>query len=95
MKVLLMYDINTKTAEGKRRLVKIASVCLNHGVRIQDSVYECELDAKQLRSLISKLELLMDPQRDSIRFYNLGKHYEARTTVIGKALKTPPENFII
>jgi CRISPR-associated protein Cas2 len=70
--VLITYDVNTETAEGRRRLRKVAKTCQNYGLRVQNSVFECELDSAQLLMLKDKLCRLIDAEKDSLRFYNLG-----------------------
>ena len=40
---LIMYDINTETSEGKKRLRNIAQYCLIYSQRVQNSVYECNV----------------------------------------------------
>ena len=74
MLVLISYDVNTEDAAGRRRLRRIAKQCLNYGQRVQNSVFECSLDAAQLRALEAKLVAEMDQEKDSLRFYNLGNH---------------------
>lgn len=75
MFVLITYDVNTEDAAGRRRLRKIAKQCINYGQRVQNSVFECVLDAAQLRALEAKLVATMDQEKDSLRFYNLGNNY--------------------
>ena len=75
MLILITYDINTKTSEGRKRLAKIAKECINHGQRVQNSVFECNLDAAQLVKLRKKLLDLIDEKQDSLRIYNLGNKY--------------------
>ena len=56
MLVLITYDVNTETAEGKNRLRKVAKQCVNYGRRVQNSVFECILDNAQcvlLKSILS------------------------------------------
>ena len=72
MLVLITYDVNTEDAAGRRRLRQIARQCVNYGQRVQCSVFECLLDAAQCKSLQAKLCAIMDPKRDSLRFYYLG-----------------------
>lgn len=78
MLLLITYDVNTETAEGKKRLRKVAKQCLNYGVRVQNSVFECVVDAAQARTLKFKLSQLIDMDKDSLRFYNLGDKYSGR-----------------
>jgi CRISPR-associated protein Cas2 len=83
MLVLITYDVNTETAEGKRRLRQIAKQCVNYGQRVQNSVFECELDAAKLRQVQHLLEAIMDPEVDSLRFYNLGNRHQNKVLHIG------------
>ena len=78
MLVLVTYDVNTETSAGRKRLRKVAKACVNHGQRVQNSVFECLLDAGQCRSLQAKLLAIMDPEKDSLRFYYLGNNYEKK-----------------
>lgn len=83
MLVLITYDVSTETEAGKKRLRKIARQCVNYGQRVQNSVFECKLDAAQYKMLQAKLVAIMDPKADSLRFYNLGNHYESRIEHFG------------
>lgn len=83
MLVLVTYDVNTETAEGRRRLRKVAKACVNHGQRVQHSVFECMLDAAQYAAFKNTLSSLIDPAHDSLRFYQLGKNYKGKVEHIG------------
>ena len=83
MLVLITYDVNTENAAGRRRLRKVAKECVNYGQRVQNSVFECNLDAAKLELVKHKLEKLIDPERDSLRFYNLGNNYSGKICHIG------------
>lgn len=72
MLVLITYDVNTQTPEGKRRLRQVAKCCTKYGQRVQNSVFECALDPAQLKLVTHQLELLIDKETDSLRFYSLG-----------------------
>ncbi len=78
MLVLIVYDIETISVNGKARLHKVAKICESVGRRVQNSVFECELDAARLRALQAKLKSITDPKADRIRYYNLGNHYSGR-----------------
>lgn len=95
MLVLITYDVNTVDAEGRRRLRNVAKKCVAHGQRVQNSVFECLLDAGQYRKLRGELELLIDPQRDSLRFYSLGDNYHTRIEHIGAKTTYDPESPLI
>lgn len=83
MLVLISYDVNTEDAAGRRRLRKIAKQCLNYGQRVQNSVFECSVDAAQLRGLEARLVAEMDQEKDSLRFYNLGNNYSEKVRHYG------------
>ena len=80
----------------KKRLRQIAKQCVNYGQRVQNSVFECKLDAAQCRLLQSKLISLMDEKTDSLRFYYLGNKYENKIEHFGcKETYMPDDPMII
>ena len=83
MLVLITYDVNTETAAGRKRLRKVAKKCVDHGQRVQNSVFECLLAAGQFAVLMSELAALIDPDLDSPRFYQLGNNYKTKVEHIG------------
>ena len=83
MLVLVTYDVNTETAAGRKRLRKVVKACVNHGQRVQNSVFECLLDAAQYAMFKAQLTALIDPAADSLRFYQLGSHYKSRVEHVG------------
>ena len=83
MFVLITYDINTTTKEGRTRLRNVAKVCLNYGQRVQNSVFECKVDEGQFRLIKYQLNEIIDHNRDSLRFYRLGKNYERTVEQLG------------
>ncbi len=85
MLVLVTYDVNTETAAGRKRLRKVAKACVDHGQRVQNSVFECLLDAAQYAVFKAQLTTLIDPDADSLRFYQLGNSYKTRVEHIGRA----------
>ena len=95
MKVVVTYDIDTSRAEGRKRLKRIAAKCMDRGVRVQNSVFECELNAAQLRDLQKELEALMDPASDRIHLYNLGNSWEGRCICLGRRSKLQANTFIL
>ena len=96
MLVLITYDVNTETPQGRKRLRQIAKQCVNYGQRVQNSVFECKLDVAQCRVLQAKLISLMDEQTDSLRFYYLGNKYENKIEHFGcKETYMPDDPMII
>ena len=96
MLVLITYDVNTETSAGRKRLRQIAKQCVNYGQRVQNSVFECLLDAAQCRMLQAKLCSIMVPEKDSLRFYYLGNQYEKKIEHFGcKNTYLPEEPMIL
>lgn len=95
MLVLITYDVNTEDPAGKKRLRKIAKQCVNYGQRVQCSVFECLLDAAQCKMLQAKLLAIIDPAKDSLRFYYLGQKYESKIEHFGCNASYLPEDPII
>ncbi len=83
MLLLITYDVNTETPEGRRRLRRVAKACVDCGQRVQNSVFECVVDEAQRRALCHRLEQIIDLERDSLRFYNLGNRYQNKVEHIG------------
>ncbi len=83
MLVLITYDVNTETSEGRTRLRKVAKQCVNYGTRVQNSVFECVMDAAKCRQVKQILEDIIDKDKDSLRFYYLGKDYKSKVEHIG------------
>jgi CRISPR-associated protein Cas2 len=83
MLVLITYDVNTQDKDGRKRLRKVAKQCVNYGVRVQNSVFECVLNYAQLKELKYKLTQEIDTDKDSLRFYYLGDKYQTKVEHIG------------
>jgi CRISPR-associated protein Cas2 len=83
MLVLITYDVNTETSAGRKRLRHVAKTCVNYGQRVQNSVFECILDAAQHRVVKDKLLKQIDPEKDSLRFYLLGNNYKGKVEHFG------------
>lgn len=73
MRILVCYDVETTEPAGARRLRRIAAACVDHGVRVQYSVFECQLQAPAWIRLRQRLLELYEPESDSLRFYFLGE----------------------
>ncbi len=83
MLVLITYDVSTQSGAGKTRLRKVAKECVNYGQRVQNSVFECILDASQLLLLKDRLISLINEKEDSLRFYYLGNNYQTKVEHFG------------
>ena len=95
MLVLITYDVNTQDTDGQRRLRQIAKQCVNYGQRVQNSVFECMLDAAQCKILQHTLISLMDKSKDSLRFYYLGNHYQSKVEHFGIKTGYDPEGVLM
>lgn len=78
MFILITYDVNTADADGRRRLRRVAKQCINYGVRVQNSVFECKADYGEWRILKEKIKKEIDPTHDSLRFYIIGNPKKIR-----------------
>jgi CRISPR-associated protein Cas2 len=83
MLVLVTYDVSVISIGGQKRLRNIARTCLDYGMRVQNSVFECEVDPAQFVVFKNQLISIFDPQEDSLRFYFLGKNGRQRVEHIG------------
>ena len=95
MMVLISYDVSTMNNAGKTRLRKVAKECQNHSQRVQNSVFEADLDYSSFLKLKARLCELIDPNEDSLRFYYLGNNWEKRVEHIGAKKTYNPEGVII
>lgn len=83
MMVLVTYDVNTQTKEGRRRLTNVAKICKDYGHRVQNSVFECMVPWDVYVVFKDKLTKAIDPKKDSLRFYRLGKNWKGRVETVG------------
>ena len=95
MKVLISYDVNTEDKPGRSRLRKVAKECENHAQRVQNSVFEADLDYGSFVRMKERLIKLIDPECDSLRFYYLGNNWDKRIEHIGAKPTYNPEGVII
>ncbi|AML51939.1 CRISPR-associated endonuclease Cas2 [Falsihalocynthiibacter arcticus] len=83
MLVLVAYDVNTIEDGGKKRLRKVARACQDYGQRVQNSVFEIEVDPAQWAKLKARLEAIIRPEFDSLRFYYLGANWTRKIEHVG------------
>lgn len=83
MLILITYDVNTEDEAGKSRLRRVAKQCVNYGVRVQNSVFECVVDGAQCRVLKESLISVMDEEKDSIRIYYLNNRQKQKIECLG------------
>lgn len=95
MMVLVTYDVNTASPEGRKRLRRVAKACESYGQRVQNSVFECLVDPAQWAKLRARLIKEMDEKEDSLRFYFLGKNWRPRVEHVGAKPSYDPEGPLI
>lgn len=83
MLMLVTYDVSTVSLEGRRRLRRVARACLDYGQRVQNSVFECEVDPAQWATLRARLLGEINSAEDSLRFYRLGSDSRRRIEHVG------------
>ena len=82
--IAVPYDVNITFPQGSKRLRNVSRECINHGKRVQNSVFECILTEAQFVSLKNRLNGIIDSGQDSIRFYVLGKDWKRKVEILGK-----------
>ena len=90
MLVLITYDVNTESTNGKSRLRRVAKLC-----EVQNSVFECLLDPAQLLLVKEKLLKIIDEKEDSLRIYHLGGKYERKIENFGAKQSYDPQKPLI
>ena len=94
MMVVIAYDVDTTDPAGAKRLRKVAKHCVNYGQRVQNSVFECVADAATMVRIKKELIGLIDPAKDSLRFYSLGSKYQNKIEHYGAKPTYEPEGFL-
>lgn len=84
MLIIVTYDVSTETAAGRKRLRRVAKACESVGQRVQQSVFECQVNEMQYEQLLRKLLVEIDEQEDSLRFYRITEPTELRVKQYGK-----------
>ncbi len=88
MLMLVTYDVNTTQGNGAARLRAVAKACRDFGQRVQYSVFEIEVDPAQWTRLKARLEGIIKPECDSLRYYYLGANGQRRVEHVGAKLAT-------
>lgn len=83
MEILVVYDVSTENAAGRRRLRRVAHACEGYGQRVQQSVFECVLNDADLEVLTARLRAEMDETSDSIRIYRLREPLSRHVRTLG------------
>ena len=95
MMVIISYDVSTASTGGTKRLRQVAKACEAHAQRVQNSVFEADLDYSAFLKLKAELVQIIDEKTDSLRVYYLGNHWKRRVEHIGAKKGYDPEGPII
>ncbi len=95
MMVVVAYDVSTESGEGRRRLRRVAKVCKNYGQRVQNSVFECWVDASRWTAVRAELITEISSAEDSLRFYFLGDNWKGRVEHVGAKVSFDPQGPLI
>ncbi len=93
--ILVTYDVNTESKQGRKRLRHVANLCVDYGQRVQNSVFECSVTPAEFVELKGKLGGIIDTELDSIRFYLLGKNWQKRVETIGSDTSYDPDKDVL
>lgn len=83
MMVLVTYDVRTADPGGVGRLRRVAKACRDYGQRVQFSIFEVEIEPSGWTTLKARLEGLINPKLDSLRYYYLGANWHRRVEHVG------------
>jgi len=95
MLVLVTYDVSTIDAEGRSRLARVAKICLDYGQRVQNSIFECQVDPARWQQLRHRLLETYRNDQDSLRFYFLGANWRRRVEHHGTKAAIDPDGPLI
>jgi len=84
MLILVTYDVSTETAAGRKRLRRVAKVCLDYGQRVQKSVFECKVNAVTREQLEQELLDEINDAEDCLRIYRLNEPLSENVKEYGK-----------
>lgn len=93
--IVVTYDVDMTEKSGAKRLRKVAKVCENFGIRVQNSVFELLVDNGQYIKIKSELMKIIDLEKDSVRFYRLGKSWQTKIETIGIADQIKQDDTLI
>ncbi len=95
MEILLTYDVNTTTAEGRRRLRQVAQLCEGYGLRVQKSVFEIVCTEPGLLTLLDRISRVIEGELDSIRIYRMNAGTFKAVRTLGTARTVPHRDPLI
>ncbi len=95
MLIVVTYYIEVNSKDGSNRLRRISKICENYGIRVQNSVFECVVDNLQFEMLKANINKVIDKNKDSVRYYNLGNSGRKKVTEVGAKFSINVEDILI
>lgn len=95
MMTLVSYDVSTADAAGKTRLRRVAKTLEDYAQRVQNSVFEVNVDYATFLIVKEKLISIINPEKDSLRFYYLGNDWKKKVEHIGAKAGYDSEGLIM
>ena len=95
IKAVSYTHLDVYKRQGRKRLRKVAKECVNYGQRVQNSVFEVDVDYGTFLKLKDRLMKIIDEEQDSLRFYYLGNNWKRRVEHIGAKETYDPEGSLI
>ena len=86
MNMIVAYDI----ADDKR-LIRIAKVMLDYGVRVQKSIFEVNVTPPVFRELKERVEKIIVAEEDGVKYYPLCERCAGTVEIIGQGNFTDPD----
>jgi CRISPR-associated protein Cas2 len=90
MLYLVAYDISSP-----KRLRAVARICKDYGLRVEYSVFECDLPSHLFKQMWLELNKVINEDDDAIIAYIICKSCVDRTVVMGKAARTSKSDVFI
>ena len=91
----MFYVISYDIPDDDRR-DRVRAELKNYGTRVQYSVFECELEPRQLGELQADLKSVINPKEDNLRYYRLCRDCLGQTVVVGEQpLTRDPDYWIV
>lgn len=86
MNIIIAYDIS-----DERRLIKVAKISEDYGTRVQKSIFELEVTARAFREMIQRIEDVIDPATDGVKYFLLCGNCVGKVEVIGRGIYVDPD----
>lgn len=90
MLTVIAYDVT-----DDRRRERVSTLLEDYGLRVNYSVFECELEGKEFTQLQAQLARLIDAQEDRVVFYRLCAGCRDRKSALGLPFQDRGEQGVV